>query len=151
MVVALPVLACCITMIIFDRHFNGCFFDIIRGGNLLFYQHLFWFLGHPEVYILIIPAFGLVSEIISKKTNKIIFARDSMILSVLVIGLLGLVVWGHHMFIVGFSLNTKAYFTSATVITAIPTAIKLLNWWATVWAGCVMVLSVFYWLIGFVF
>lgn len=92
LIIALPVLAACITMVIFDRNFNGCFFDIIRGGNLVLYQHLFWFFGHPEVYILIIPGFGLISEIVSKKTNKIIFARDSMILSVLVIGVLGVVV-----------------------------------------------------------
>lgn len=118
---------------------------------MLFYQHLFWFFGHPEVYILIIPGFGLVSEILSKKTNKIIFARDSMLCSLLIIGVLGIIVWGHHMFIVGFNLNTKTYFTSATAIIAIPTAIKVLNWWATIWSGCVVILSSFYWLLGFVF
>jgi cytochrome c oxidase subunit 1 len=92
LVIALPVLACAITMIIFDRSFNGSFFDVMRGGSVIFYQHLFWFFGHPEVYILIIPGFGLISEIIAKKVNKVIFARDSMVLSVLVIGLLGMIV-----------------------------------------------------------
>lgn len=151
LVISLPVLAACITMIIFDRHFNGCFFDIIRGGNIVFFQHLFWFFGHPEAYILIIPGFGLVSEILTKKLNKIIFARDSMLLSLLIIGVLGIIVWGHHMFIVGFNLNTKTYFTSATSIIAIPTAIKLLNWWATIWSSCLFWIVYLFFIIGFIF
>ena len=151
LIISLPVLAACITMVIFDRHFNACFFDIIRGGDLLFFQHLFWFFGHPEVYILILPGFGLISEIIAKYSNKIIFGRDSMILSIIIIGILGMIVWGHHLFIVGFDLDTRTYFTSATSIIAIPTAIKILNWWATIWSGCLFLITSLFFIIGFIF
>jgi heme/copper-type cytochrome/quinol oxidase subunit 1 len=114
-------------MIISDRHFNSCFFDPLRGGDLLLFQHLFWFFGHPEVYILILPAFGLISSIISKFTQFIIFGRDSMLIALFLIGLLGCIVWGHHMFVVGFDIDSRAYFTSSTSVIAIPTGIKLLN------------------------
>lgn len=106
---------------------NGCFFDILRGGDVLLFQHLFWFFGHPEAYILILPGFGLISETLSKFSQCIIFARDSMIIAIFVIGILGCIVWGHHMYIVGFDVDTRTYFTSSTSIIAIPTSIKILN------------------------
>jgi len=151
LIISLPVLAGCITMIIFDRHFNSSFFDPIRGGDLLLFQHLFWFFGHPEVYILILPAFGLISEILSKFTQCIIFGRDSMFIALLIIGIVGCIVWGHHMFIVGFDIDTRAYFTSATSIIAVPTGIKILNWFATLWSGSFFLITPLFFIIGFLF
>ena len=100
LVISLPVLAGCITMIIFDRHFNSSFFDPLRGGSLILFQHLFWFSGHPEVHILILPAFGLISEILSKFCQCIIFGRDSMLIALLIIAFIGCIVWGHHLWLV---------------------------------------------------
>jgi len=151
LIISLPVLAGCITMIIFDRHFNTSFFDPIRGGDIIYFQHLFWFFGHPEVYILILPAFGLISEMLSKFTLSIIFGRDSMLIALLMIGFLGCIVWGHHMFMVGFDIDTKAYFTISTSIIAIPTGIKILNWLATIWSGCFFYVTPLFFIIGFLF
>jgi len=151
LLISLPVLAACITMLIFDRHFNSSFFDPLRGGDLLLFQHLFWFFGHPEVYILILPAFGLVSEIISKYCQCIIFGRDSMLIAMLLISFIGCIVWGHHMFMVGFDIDTRTYFTAATSIIAIPTGIKILNWLGTIWSGSYWLITPLFFIIGFLF
>jgi len=136
LLLSLPVLAIALTFIIFDRHFNTSFFDSFRGGDVLLFQHLFWFFGHPEVYILIIPAFGLISEIISKFSQCMIFGRDSMIIALLLIVIIGFIVWGHHMFMTGLDIVTRIYFTSITSIIAIPTGIKIFNWLSTIWSSC---------------
>ncbi len=149
LIISVPVLAGAITMIIMDRHFNSSFFDPLRGGDVVLFQHLFWFFGHPEVYILIIPAFGLVSEILSKFSHSVLFGRDSMIIALLIIGLLGTIVWGHHMFMVGLDIDSRAYFTSATSIIAIPTGIKMLNWIATLWSGRYVLVTPIFFILGF--
>ena len=151
LILSLPVLAACITMIIFDRHFNSSFFDPIRGGDVLYFQHLFWFFGHPEVYVLILPGFGLISEVLSKLTHSVIFSRDAMLVALFIIALLGCIVWGHHMFTVGFDINSKLYFTLATSIIAIPTAVKIINWLATLWSSCFYYTTSLFFTIGFIF
>jgi len=149
LILSLPVLAGSITMIIFDRHFNTSFFDPVRGGSLPPPQHLFRLFSHPEVYILILPAFGLISDILSKFSQCIIFGRDSMLIALLIIGLLGCIVWGHHMFMVGFDIDTRAYYTSVTTIIAIPTAIKTMNRLAPIRSGRSYSTTTPSWIIGF--
>lgn len=138
-------------MIIFDRHFNCSFFDPLRGGDLLLFQHLFWFFRHPEVYILILPAFGLISEMISKFSQCVIFGRDSMLIALLIISILGCIVWGHHMFMIGFDLDTRSYFTFSTSIIAIPTGIKIINWLTTIWSSTFFLITPLYFIIGSLF
>jgi cytochrome c oxidase subunit 1 len=151
LIAVMPVLAGAITMVLTDRHFGTSFFSAAGGGDPVMYQHIFWFFGHPEVYIMILPAFGIVSEVIPTFSRKRLFGYSSMVYATGSIAILSFIVWAHHMFATGMPVTGQLFFMYATMLIAVPTGVKIFNWIATMWKGSMTFETPMLWAIGFIF